>query len=37
MWLGESLILRGRRERKFSEKYTTGSLEVCAVHKKIFS
>jgi hypothetical protein len=36
MWLGESLILRGRRERKVSENYRTGSLEMCAVHQNIF-
>jgi hypothetical protein len=36
MWLGESLILRERRERKVSENYKTGRLEVCAVHQNIF-
>jgi hypothetical protein len=36
MWLEDSLILRGRRERKVSENYTTGSFEMCAVHQTIF-
>jgi hypothetical protein len=36
MRLGDSLILRGRRERKFSENYITGSFEMFAVYPKIF-
>jgi len=34
--LGQSLILRGRRERKVSENYKRGSFVICAAEQTVF-